>query len=112
VESSGNALSDIDVGFPCAGPPVPDIRKMINLSGKSTADVALEMGVPVEQLEAMMEQQDPSVRQWAPVLAKCTRLARIGLLKLVSRECPCGCSSAGHHIFLKLTRAGESTLSK
>lgn len=74
--------------------------------------MASEMGVPVEQLEAMMQKEDPSVRQWAPVLAKCTRLARIGLLKLVSRECPCGCDSAGHHIFLKLKKAGESTLTK
>eukprot|EP00038_Savillea_parva_P006081 m.161542 g.161542 ORF g.161542 m.161542 type:complete len:308 (-) comp12087_c0_seq1:492-1415(-) len=94
------------------GPPVPDIRKAIDLAGKKPEDVASEMGVSVEQLEAMINRRDPSVSQWAPVLAKCTRLARVGLLKLVSRECPCGCESAGHHIFLKLKKAGESTLSK
>jgi len=94
------------------GPPVPDIGKAIKLSGKTPESVASEMGVPVKQLEEMMNKKDPSVSQWAPVLAKCTRIARVGLLKLVSRKCPCGCSSAGHHIFLTLTRAGESTLSK
>lgn len=33
------------------GPPVPDIRKAIDLAGKTPATVASEMGVAVEELE-------------------------------------------------------------
>lgn len=95
---------------PITGPPLPDIRKAIAMAGKDLATIASEMNLPVEDLEELMANRNESVERWAPVIAKCTRLTRVGLLSLISRKCPCGCKSAGHYVYTMLKKAGDRAI--
>eukprot|EP00041_Stephanoeca_diplocostata_P007996 m.114780 g.114780 ORF g.114780 m.114780 type:complete len:330 (+) comp17125_c0_seq1:253-1242(+) len=95
---------------PITGPPLPDIRKAVTMAGKDLETIAAEMNLRVEDLEELMANRNESVERWAPVIAKCTRLTRVGLLSLISRKCPCGCKSAGHYVYTMLKKAGDRAI--
>lgn len=90
------------------GPPQPNMTKL--LSGRDLAVVAAEMNISPEALEEIAANKNPIIERWGPVLAKCTRTVKTGLLRLLNRDYSEENSTVGETISHKLEKCGAKAL--
>eukprot|EP00040_Diaphanoeca_grandis_P039123 m.258196 g.258196 ORF g.258196 m.258196 type:complete len:289 (-) comp36261_c0_seq1:32-898(-) len=87
--------------------PKPRFLRLLSAVGKDINTLASELGMQKSKLETIMANEDDVVERWAPVLAKCTRIAKVGLLRILNKDYSKTNDSVGSTVREFLVAAGK-----